>query len=146
MSDSLSVDETATQCFTLWTASRLLSTFRDHKQKQTEVSKQVLLLCLAGIKVNQRSVYLSNNKMMETLEFYDEWSPFILTGNVGLHMKFKTNAGILAHIINCINSYQEDEAKMKELNQKIDSTTDQYKNLNDMLESGMLPRSLSLCC
>ena len=134
----MNVDETATQCFSLWTPRHILSSFRDHKQNLTNLSKQFLNICFNGIKFNQRSVYLSNRKMMETLEAYDEWSPYLFTGNVGLHMKFKTISGILAHIIKCINSYKQNEEKMKKLNEKINTTTEEYKNLNDMLQCGML--------
>lgn len=134
----MNVDETATQCFSLWTPRHILSSFRDHKQNLTDLSKQFLNICFNGIKHKQRSVYLSNGKMMQTLEAYDEWSPYLFTGNVGLHMKFKTIAGILAHIIKCIKSYEQNEEEMTKLNQKINSTIDKYKNLDDMLQWGML--------
>ena len=102
-SELLSVEETAAECFTLWTPSHVASTFRNHKQNLTQFSKQLLKLCFAGSKVNFRSCYLSNEKMMETLESFDEWNPCILTGDVCLHMKFKTSAGRLAHINKYIN-------------------------------------------
>ena len=77
--------------------------------------------------------------MRKTLEGYDDWSPYIFTGDIGLHMKFKTNAGILAHILKQIQLYEEeDEEKKKELNQWIfDTTNKRYSDFDQMLQSGM---------
>lgn len=138
MSESQNVNEIASQYFSKWTSNKLLSTFRSHKRNLSALSKQFLIICFNGIKVGERSIYLTNAKMKQTLEGYDDWSPYILTGDVGLHMKFKTNAGILAHILKKIQLYEEDEQKKKELNQWIfDKTNKRYSDFDQMLGSGM---------
>ena len=139
MSESLNVDDTATQCFSKWTSSKISSTFRSHKRNLSALSKEFIIICLNGIKVGKRSIYLTNAKMRQTLEGYDDWSPYIFTGNVGLHMKFKTNAGILAHIIKRIHLLdEEDEEKKKELNETIfNQTNKRYSDFDQMLQSGI---------
>lgn len=132
------VDEQATKYFTVWTSKRFLSVLRDHKQNLTDISNNFLNLCYNGIQVGARSVYLSNEKMKDTLRGYDKWGQYIFPGNVGLHKKFKANAGVLAHIIKQIDLYEGDEEKMDELNDKIKENSETYTTLKEMLDSGLL--------
>lgn len=141
-SGSLDVDDTATEYFRKWTSRNLTSALRDHKQMLTGICRNFINICNEGIKENQRSVYLTNKAMRQALSGYDEWGQYILTGNVGIHKKFKANAAILAHIVKCIDSYREKEQKMAELNDKIYNETDNYNTLDDMLDAGMLQQSL----
>lgn len=136
-SGSLDVDDTATEYFKKWTSRNLTSTLRDHKQKLTGICRNFIIICNEGIKENQRSVYLTNEAMRQALSGYDEWGQYILTGNVGLHKKFKANAAILAHIVKSIDLYRANEQKMAELNDKIYNDTDHYNTLDDLLDAGM---------
>ena len=134
---SLDVDDTATEYFQKWTSRNLTSTLRDHKQKLTGICRNFINICNEGIKENQRSVYLTNKAMRQALSGYDEWGQYILTGNVGIHKKFKANAAILAHIVKRIDSYRANTQKMAELNNKICNNTDDYNTLDEMLDAGM---------
>ena len=136
-SGSLDVDDTATEYFKKWTSRNLTSTLRDHKQKLTGICRNFIIICNEGIKENQRSVYLTNEAMRQALSGYDEWGQYILTGNVGLHKKFKANAAIFAHIVKSIDLYRANEQKMAELNDKIYNDTDHYNTLDDLLDAGM---------
>ena len=135
---SLNVDDAATEYFQQWTSRNLTSTLRDHKQMLTGICRDFIEICNEGIRENQRSVYLTNDAMKQALSGYDEWGQYILTGNVGIHKKFKANAAILAHIIKWIDLYRNNQEKMDELNEKISNTTDNYNNLDEMLDAGML--------
>ena len=131
-----SVDETATEVFTVWTPKFILKTFQEYDAQLTELASDVMHLTFDGIKKNQKSIYLTNKKMRHTLLAYDEWEKYIPTGDVGLHKKFKTNAGILSHIIKRIAIYKAEPQKLAALNAKISANTE-YGNLDDMLAKGM---------
>ena len=130
------LEELTTAVFSNWTSNKLFNTFKNRYQDLTKLSRDFFNICFKGIQPNQYSIYLTNEKMKQSLLGYDEWAQFIPTGNVGLHHKFKMNAGVLSHIIKRISLYESNEEKINELNETIQATTE-YHHLNHMLEYGM---------
>ena len=135
--EEFELDDLTTTVFSKWTSDTLFQTFKNRYQDLTNLSIDFFNICFRGITPNEISIYIANEKMRESLLGYDEWSQFIPTGNVGLHHKFKTNAGVLSHILKQINLYEQQKDLKKKLNEKIRSTTG-YRNLQQMLHYGML--------
>ena len=138
---SLSVQQKATVIFNEWTPAFLLDSVKTPHIKLKRISADFLRICFEGMKVNQKSVYLTNQPMIQTLLAYDEWSIFVPTGEVGTHKKFKINAGILSHILKRIQLYEENPQKLNALNMKIKQTT-KDKNLDELLQRGMFIKKL----
>lgn len=130
------LDNLTTAVFSKWSSDILLRTFKTRYEELTRLSIDFFNICFRGIKPNQMSIYLSNEQMKQSLLGYDNWSQFIPTGNVGLHHKFKTNAGVLSHILKQINLYKSNREVKMRLDEQIVSTTE-YSDLEHMLEYGM---------
>ena len=131
------LDDLTTAVFSQWSSHTLFNTFKNRYDELTKLSVDFFNICFRGIKPNQLSIYLTNEKMKQSLLGYDKWSQFIPTGNVGLHHKFKTNAGVLSHILKQINLYELNNETKSKLNEMIQSTTE-YRDLQHMLDYGML--------
>ena len=131
-----SVQTDATKLFTDWSTSSIRDTFKNRHDQLTSLAHAVMKICFNGIKVGQKSVYLTNEKMKNALAGYDEWERFIPTADVGLHKKFKVNVGILSHIIKRIAVYESDTNILTTLNEKINDNT-RYNDLQQMLNLGL---------
>ena len=134
--EEAALDEIATTLFTNWSSTNIIREFKERHDNLTKLSKDFIKICFEGLVVDKKSIYLKNEKMKEMLLGFDLWSPFIPTGTVGLHHKFKTNAGVLSHMIKQINLFESNEEKMEELNGKINSQTE-YTDLEHLLDYGM---------
>ena len=143
-SESKKFQRTTSAFFNHWSSDKILNVFKNGHEQLTQLSLNFFRICFKGIVPDKLSIYLSNNEMKETLAGYDDWSPFIPTERVGLHKKFKTNAGLLSHLYLSIEEYKEDESLMTDLTELIDNTTE-YSNLEHMLDYGtylfFLPRN-----
>ena len=129
------LDVQTTALFLEWTPQHMLTSFKGAHDKLSSLAHEFFEISFKGIKFRQRSIYLKNKEMIATLLGYDEWAKYIPTEHVGLHKKFKTNAGILAHILKRINLYKMDEEKLNNLNDEIQKNT-AYDDLDDMLDCG----------
>ena len=141
-SDEKKLQQRATDFFSDWSSSKILRIFKRGYDQLTRLSIDFLKICFKSIKAEELSIYLSNVKMQETLAGYDDWAPFIPTDTVGLHKKFKTNAGLLSHMYLSIEEYRSDDKLMDDLNDLIYDTTE-YTDLDHMLDYGMYRFSLA---
>lgn len=143
--EGANVEEAANAVFGHWSSSEIFNTFKNKFEALSELCAHFLKICYAGMKSGTRSIYLKNKRMKQSLLGYPEWSPFIPVNTVGLHHKFKCNAGCLYHMVRAIDVLESDEEGMRRFNAKIKETTS-YKNLDHMLDKGMYMFSLHRIC
>ena len=139
------VEEVATIVFGFWSSEKTFNIFSNRFDKLSHLCYKFFKICFDGIQPGSRSIYLKNEKMKETLLGYEEWSSFILGNTLGLHHKFRCNAGCLYHLLHAIESMEADEQGMERLNDKIKENT-LYSDLDAVLEAGMYVFSLHRIC
>lgn len=140
------LDSLVTEFFTKWNCHHLSRVWRRRYDELTSVCKGFFNFLFDGTQPNQPSIYFTNDAMKNMIMAFALWSPWIPGDQCGLHRKFKDTVGALCHIITTIEELKCDKSKLKEFNSKIDSISEVYCDLDDLLLYGMFLQELfSLC-
>ena len=126
---SIDINSITTNLFQEFTPQKMMNLFGGLQSNLVNVATTTLQICMYGIG-DKKSNYLINPFMKETLSKFDEWKNFIPEDGLGIVMKFKSNAMILAHIIKRMSYYQSNPSKLQQIEDKIKNKT----SSNDLLD------------
>lgn len=136
--DDQSWDLMVTEFFTKWNPKELSKRWKSRFDELTDLCKGFFNFLFDGTREEEESIYFTNKAMKKMILAYPEWSPWIPGDQCGLHRKFKDTVGAIYHVIHTIEKLKLDQGKLEEFNERVDSISKDYSDLNHMLSYGML--------